>query len=301
MQSASDISDLTDQLLRLKTNNPQQHTLLQQYYQSLSNLLMDCDLSYPSAKQLYKRLENPSFESQGLGQMLTELAKLEVISIYADRHNRNLYDLAFSGTYETSVTAFRYAVFQLVSAATCTGFQTAVDATNVDLDQWPAQAQLTVAFGIVIGGAVGSTVGGIKLIRALTILKGIRYRVSEVFYPTTAVRRLKINGRSLNEEEAQLEFKEVAITAVLWGVFLDIGTFGLLLMLPAGEYTLENIIFEVTSAQGNVDLSAGITGPELLPTAGKIMFLFNMWIGRFEIIPLLVTLRVVFEQGGLYQ
>lgn len=177
----------------------------------------------------------------------------------------------FSGTYETAFTAFRYAIFQFVSAATCTGFQTAVDATNVSLGRWSAQSQLTVAFGMVIGGAAGSTVGGIKLIRALTIIKGIRHRVSEVFYPTTAVRRLKINGRSLNEEEARREFEEAAIIAVLWGVFLAIGTFGLLLMLPAGEYTLENIIFEVASAQGNVGLSAGITGPESLLTAGKIM------------------------------
>ncbi|ADB60963.1 cation transporter [Haloterrigena turkmenica DSM 5511] len=206
-----------------------------------------------------------------------------------------------AGTYDTLFGAFRYGSFQFVSAATCAGFQTAVDATNVALGRWPIQAQLTVTFGMVIGGAAGSTVGGIKLIRALTLLKGIRFRIADVFYPESAVRRLKINGRSLNERELRQEFEEAAIIATLWFVFLAVGTFVLLLILPPGEYTLENVFFEVASAQGNVGLSAGITGPESLPTLGKITFLFNMWIGRLEIIPVLVTLRAVFDRGGLYQ
>ncbi|SFS91616.1 TrkH family potassium uptake protein [Halostagnicola kamekurae] len=206
-----------------------------------------------------------------------------------------------TGTYDTLFSAFRYGSFQFVSAATCAGFQTAVDTTNVALGRWPVQAQLTVVFGMIVGGAAGSTAGGIKLIRSLTLLKGIRFRISEVFYPNSAVRRLKINGRRLDEQEVRQEFEEAAIIGFLWFVFLAIGTFVLLLSLPQGEYALENVIFEVASAQGNVGLSAGITGPESLPTPGKIMFLFNMWIGRLEIIPVLVTLRTVFDRGGLYQ
>jgi trk system potassium uptake protein TrkH len=154
---------------------------------------------------------------------------------------------------------------------------------------------------MVVGAAAGSTVGGIKLIRALTLLKGIRYRITDVFYPETAVRRLEINGRRLSDEEANREFEEAAIIAFLWFVFLALGVFVLLTILPTGDYTLENIIFEVASAQGNVGLSAGITGPESLPTLGKVMFLFNMWIGRLEIIPVLVTLRALLHRGGMYQ
>lgn len=222
------------------------------------------------------------------------------VFIYMSLGSLLLWGVVFvSGTYASPFAAFRYGLFQFISAATCTGFQTAVDATNVALGRWPAHAQLTVTFGMVIGGAAGSTVGGIKLIRALTLLKGIRYRLSDIFYPETAVRRLKINGRRLTAEEASREFEEAAIIAVLWFVFLGIGMFVLLLALPQGEYTLENVIFEVASAQGNVGLSAGITGPGM-PTYGKVMFLFNMWIGRLEIIPVLVTLRALFSRGGLY-
>ncbi|SIR68203.1 trk system potassium uptake protein TrkH [Haladaptatus litoreus] len=209
--------------------------------------------------------------------------------------------LYYAGPYETPFAALRYGLFQFVSAATCTGFQTAVDTTNIALGRWPSYAQLTVTFGMFVGGAAGSTAGGIKLIRGLTLAKGIRYQIADVFYPETAVRRLKINGRRLNEEEASREFMEAAIIVVLWTTFLVIGTFVLLLTLPSGEYSLANVVFEVASAQGNVGLSSGITGPESLPTVGKIAFLFHMWIGRLEIIPVLVMLRTIFQRGGLYR
>lgn len=209
--------------------------------------------------------------------------------------------LYYAGPYETPFSALRYGLFQFVSAATCTGFQTAVDSTNVALGRWPSYAQLTVAFGMFVGGAAGSTAGGIKLIRGLTLAKGIRYQIADVFYPETAIRRLKINGRRLSEEEASREFMEAAIIFVLWIAFLVVGAFVLLLTLPSGEYSLANVVFEVASAQGNVGLSSGITGPESLPAIGKITFLFHMWIGRLEIIPVLVMLRTVFKRGGLYQ
>lgn len=205
-----------------------------------------------------------------------------------------------SGTYQTPFAALRYGLFQFVSAATCTGFQTAVDATNVALGRWPAQAQLTVVFGMFVGGAAGSTVGGIKIIRGLTLAKGIWYQITDVFYPDSALRRLEIDGRRLSEEEASREFMEAAIIVVLWAAFLIVGSFVLLVALPASAYSLPNILFEVASAQGNVGLSAGITGPGSLPAVGKITFLFHMWIGRLEIIPVLVTLRTLFKRGGLY-
>ncbi|MFB6137830.1 MAG: potassium transporter TrkG, partial [Halobacteriaceae archaeon] len=206
-----------------------------------------------------------------------------------------------SGTYDTPLAALRYGVFQFVSAATCTGFQTAVDSTNVALGRWPAAGQLTVALGMVVGGAAGSTAGGVKLIRAITLVKGIGHRVTDVFYPESAVRRLEIDGRRLDEAAATREIQEAAIITILWLAFLALGVFVLLVVLPPGAYALENVVFEVASAQGNVGLSAGITGPDSLPTAGKVVFLFNMWIGRLEIIPVLVTLRALFTRGGFYQ
>jgi trk system potassium uptake protein TrkH len=195
--------------------------------------------------------------------------------------------------------SFRYAAFQFVSAASCTGFQTAgsLGAT------WTPQSQLVVAVGMVVGAAAGSTVGGIKLIRLLTLGKGILFRIRGVFVPSSAVRTFRLDDRALTEAEASQEFEEAAIIAFLWVVFLGLGAFVLMIALPMGPgpnaYTVANVVFEVASAQGNVGLTSGITGPGM-PIVTKVMLLFNMWIGRLEIIPVLVLLRSVFVSLGGY-
>ena len=65
----------------------------------------------------------------------------------------------------------------------------------------------------------------------------------------------------------------------------------LLHIVPAG-FNLDDVILEVASAQSNAGLSTGITTASL-PAAGKIMLIFNMWIGRLEIIPAVFLLRTL--------
>jgi trk system potassium uptake protein len=45
-----------------------------------------------------------------------------------------------------------------------------------------------------------------------------------------------------------------------------------------GHHPLEYVIFDVMSAQSNVGLNTGITGPEI-PDVANVMLIFNMWIG----------------------
>lgn len=194
------------------------------------------------------------------------------------------------GTYDSLFQSVRFGLFQFISAASCTGFQTAGIG-----ESWSPLSQLTVAFGMFVGASAGSTVGGIKLIRLLTLGKGTAHRIGEVFYPSSAIRRFEIGGRTLSDIELAREFEEAAIITLLWLVLLAVGIVGLLLLIPP-DFTLENVVFEVASAQGNVGLSTGITGPTMAMPA-KILLVFNMWVGRLEIIPVLVLLRAVLVRG----
>ncbi|GGL50819.1 TrkH family potassium uptake protein [Halocalculus aciditolerans] len=205
--------------------------------------------------------------------------------------------VTFTGQAAAIFQSVRYGAFQFVSAASCTGFQTASIGGS-----WSAASQLVVSFAMVVGAASGSTVGGIKLVRLATLLKGAAFRVSGVFYPQSAVRTFRLGDRKLSSAELTQEFEEAAIISLLWGVFLVLGIAVLLLVVPMGPdgFALENVVFEVASAQGNVGLSTGITGPDM-PTAAKLVFLLNMWVGRLEIIPVLVTLRGVFRGFGVYR
>ncbi|ESP89425.1 trk-type k+ transporter, membrane component [Candidatus Halobonum tyrrellensis G22] len=179
--------------------------------------------------------------------------------------------------------AFRDSAFQFVSALSCTGFQSA------PIGDWSAGGKVIVSGAMVIGGAAGSTVGGIKIVRAYTVGRGIRWQIGRVFLPGNAVVNVRFGGRTLDREEMDREFAEASIVTLLWlGV---LGAASLVLVDLAGPgFTYADVLFEVASAQGNVGLSTGITGPGM-PSLAEGMFLLNMWVGRLEIIPVLVFLR----------
>jgi len=228
--------------------------------------------------------------------------KGEIKNFYADLQTRWVFlwftvgtavlvaVLHSTGTYSTFEEALRVGVFQFVSGASNTGFGTTTIGGGTER-VWGEGAVLVVCAGMLTGGAAGSTVSGIKLIRAIMLVKGIRWRFQGLFAPKGAVRRLELGDRLLGEDEVSSEFEEAGIVLVLYFLALFAGLAVLLATLPA-EVPLEYSLFEVMSAQSNVGLSTGITGPEM-PTPAKVSFLFNMWVGRLEIIPVLVLFRAV--------
>jgi len=181
------------------------------------------------------------------------------------------------------VDAIRDGTFQWISALSCTGFQSA------PIGRWVAGAKVMVVGAMVVGGAAGSTVGGIKIVRAYTAVRGIVWQFSRVFLPKNAVVVAKIDGRTLDRAEMDREFSEAAIVSLLWLLLLAVSSIVLSNLVGPG-FGYADALFEVASAQGNVGLSSGITGPTMSPVA-EAMFLFNMWIGRLEIIPVLVFVR----------
>ena len=72
----------------------------------------------------------------------------------------------------------------------------------------------------------------------------------------------------------------------------------MLLRVLSPEHPLEYVIFDVMSAQSNVGLDSGITGPTM-PDSAKAMLIINMWVGRLEIIPTAVLLGAVFQRLNL--
>ncbi len=186
------------------------------------------------------------------------------------------------GLSPTAADAARDATFQFVSALTCTGFQSS------KIGQWSAGGKLILSAAMVLGGAAGSTVGGIKIIRGYMISKGIQWEFTRVFLPSSAVVNARIGNRVLMRDQMFEEFSEAAIVSMLWIILLIAGS--LVLVNVAPGYGYADALFEVASAQGNVGLSTGIVGPTM-STLGEGVLILNMWVGRLEIIPVLVFLR----------
>ena len=206
--------------------------------------------------------------------------------------------LSLNGQYGSFEETFRTGLFQFVSATSNTGFGTTTIGGGTER-AWAAGATLFICLGMLTGAAAGSTVGGLKLIRVITLIKGTVWQVRSVFAPETAIRRLRLGKRTLDRKQIQREYTEATVVFVLWIVFLIVGV-AVLLWVLSPDHLLEYVIFDVMSAQSNVGLDAGITGPEM-PDTAKMMLIFNMWIGRLEIIPVAVLLGAAFRRLEVYR
>jgi trk system potassium uptake protein TrkH len=162
-----------------------------------------------------------------------------------------------------------------VSAQTGAGFAT------VPMEGLPASAKAVLILSMMTGGSVGSTAGGIKLLRLLIVLRLVRWLVAETRLPRHAVA-----GPTLLAQ--RLESGEMLRAAAVILLFLGVLVVSWIPFLAYGYAPLD-ALFEVASATGTVGLSVGITGPELEP-ALKGVLCVNMLLGRLEVFAVLVAL-----------
>lgn len=160
-----------------------------------------------------------------------------------------------------------------ISAQTTSGFST-IDPGGLDA---VSKGLLIVAMSI--GGSIGSTAGGIKLLRLIIVLRLLQLLLRRVAMPAHAVIDLTVGGRKVPNEEALR-------TLMLVLLFPATAFISWLPFLAWGYPPLESL-FEVVSALGTVGLSCGITGPAL-PGALKAVLCADMLLGRLEFIAVLI-------------
>ena len=170
-------------------------------------------------------------------------------------------------------------LFQWVSALGTCGFEI------VDLQTWSPTAKLLLSLAMVIGGAAGSTVGGLKLNRVVSLYRAVLWHFQRLGSQPHQLMSYRVEGKVVTEAEASRVIEAAAVLTILWIGAIILGVIMLLHIAP--EYNLTNAIFEAASALGGVGLSVGITHPDL-PWLGKLTLIFLMWMGRLEIIPVLV-------------
>jgi trk system potassium uptake protein TrkH len=178
-------------------------------------------------------------------------------------------------------------VFQWVSALGTAGFQT------IDLHRLSPTGQLLLSLAMVLGGAAGSTAGGLKQVRVVLLTKGLQWRVQRIRLKPHELLKRQFDGEAVEESDAIRMVQNAGTLAALWVLVLGAGVVVLLHVVPA-QYGLSDVILEVSSAQGNVGLSTGISHPGL-PSVAKLTLILSMWMGRLEIIPTLIVLSFMFH------
>lgn len=161
------------------------------------------------------------------------------------------------------------------SAQTTAGFSTLPIA---DLGN---SAKLLLIIAMLSGGCVGSTAGGIKLLRLLILGKLVAYILRRTSLPTHAVTAMRLGGRTLQADEIQRAL-------VIIVLFMLTIVCSWLIMVAGGQPAMP-ALFEVVSATGTVGLSAGVVS-QGLPDAAKLLLCLDMLLGRLEILAFLVLL-----------
>jgi len=173
------------------------------------------------------------------------------------------------------IVSAKQALLLAISAQTTTGF------SSLDNSELDPLAKGLIILSMTIGGDVGSTAGGFKILRLLILLKLMHFAIQRAAMPSHAVYQPSLAGKPITAEETSIGF-----TLLGWYIALELFSW---LSFIAMDYQPVDALFEVVSATATVGLSAGITQVQLQP-ALKWVLCFDMLAGRLEIIPLLVFL-----------
>jgi len=231
-------------------------------------LMMLCGVAGAVSLPFYYRFSRTGIKELSCNP---EVLALPVISITII----GLLFLCLDSSSADVLSRLKIAVIMGLSAQTTTGF------ANADVASLDDTAKLSLIFSMLVGGSIGSTAGGIKILRFLIVLRLLQFFIERTALPAHAVLDRQLGGDKLESDEVE---------RVLLLILIFIGTVlcSWLPFLMAG-YDPMNALFEVVSACSATGLSTGITGSGLEPWL-KAVLIADMLLGRVEFIAFLVFL-----------
>jgi len=189
------------------------------------------------------------------------------------------------GGYESGETGVRHSLFQATAILTTTGFATA------DYALWGPIATVTLLLLMFSGASAGSTGGGIKVIRHLLLFKLVKRELEQTVH-REAIVPIRANRRVVDEKA----LRSLIVFVLLYLLVFAIGSLGLIIDSGrAGEGLSPFEAFGAAAAcLGNIGPAFGFAGPygSFAPFSdlSTLICTVLMWLGRVEIIPVVVIL-----------
>jgi trk system potassium uptake protein TrkH len=189
----------------------------------------------------------------------------------------------FGDSYNSLSESFRFASFQVASILTTTGFATA------DYEKWPFMSQAVLFMLMFVGGCSGSTGGGIKVLRLITLLKQGFNEMKYLIHPR-GVFTLRINRRPVKKDIVYA----ISGFFFLYILMLLITTF----IAASSGADVETSFTSALATLGNIGPGFGSVGPTenfaFYPAYVKWWFSFAMLAGRLELYTVLILFTTVF-------
>lgn len=181
-------------------------------------------------------------------------------------------NLSLRGAYGSLADACQYAVFNVVSIFTTTGFATA------DFKAWPTYSHYVLLLLMFVGGCAGSTGGGIKCMRVWLLLKIASDQVFRLAHPS-AVRVVRYNGRVVPPEI-------LASIQSMFFLYMSVFILASLALAWLGK-DLVTALAAVAATLGNIGPGLGTVGPAdnyaHFSATAKWICAFCMLVGRLEV------------------
>ena len=181
------------------------------------------------------------------------------------------------GVYATVGETLRHAAFQVGSIISTTGFAT------TDFDLWPSFSKAILMVLMITGACAGSTAGGLKLARALLLIKTLRRNARQVLHPNR-VQVVRNNGQAISEKV--LEHANAYFAAYIIIILVSF------LLISLDEFSLTTNFTAVLACFNNVGPGLGVAGPTSNFAAfsdfSKVVMTMDMLLGRLEVFPMLM-------------
>jgi trk system potassium uptake protein TrkH len=189
--------------------------------------------------------------------------------------------LLFSGKYDLA-EAIRFGAFSAVSGLCTCGLG------NNFLHVWPVLSLSILILLTVIGGTMGSTAGGIKVNRVVLAYEGVKWWFRRFFVSSRVVVPFRSYKRNLSNRISDLAIAQNMLVIVVYVLTVFVATI-LIFHLYITSFRVEEVVFEIVSALSNSGLTTGFIS-EASPVTVKWVFIFLMWLGRLEIVPVVLIL-----------
>lgn len=197
------------------------------------------------------------------------------------------FSLKFQGGYGSWGKALLDAAFQVCSYVTTTGFGTA------DTAGWPLLSLLVLAYALFQCGCSGSTAGGVKADRMYIAMKAVSCQIRKRLFPSSSVIQIRVGKHLLSDSAAM----PIMLFIVLYASIVVISIF---LLVLCGVEPLE-AFSGALSSMGNAGAAMGdlssLGNYSAQPAVAKLIYSFDMFLGRVEIYPVFVIVYLMFRRG----
>ena len=185
--------------------------------------------------------------------------------------------LMLHGDYTEAGRAWRHALFNTVSLATTTGY------ISVDYEKWPLFAPVLLLFMGTFCTCAGSTGGGIKMVRALILMKQARRELVRILHPRV-ISPVRMNNKVVDNQ--------VIFAVLAFMLIYGASTIGITFVLLALGLDPVTAVTAAIGCINNIGPGLALVGPTgnygALSDAQTWVCSFAMLIGRLELMSVLV-------------